>query len=98
MITHQSYSNSIYEEQTHLADAELSAFVAEVRNSYGPEQARLSTDDWLNESDLIDSAPRSEPRDWRAVTVAAWAKLALRVHQVQIQPISSTKAKDRHRT
>ena len=73
------FSDSIYEEQTHLAERELSSFVAAVSTLYGPEQAKLSTDDWLDESELIDSAPRSETRNWHAVTIAASARLAGRV-------------------
>ena len=79
MNHHESFSDSIYEEQTHLAENELSSFVAVVAMSYGPEQAELATEDWLDESDLIDSPPRSVARDWHAVTIAALARLAYRV-------------------
>lgn len=80
MNGHASFSDSIYEEQTHLAERELSSFIAAVTKLYGPEQARLSAEDWLDESDLMDSPPRSEERDWRAVTIAASARLANRVN------------------
>lgn len=79
MNTPEPFSNSVYEEQTHLAEHELSSFIAVVTQSYGPELARLSADDWLDESDLIDSPPRSAPRNWRAVTIAASARLAHRI-------------------
>ena len=58
------FSDSIYEEQTHLAERELSSFIAAVTRLYGQEQARFSAEDWLNESELIDSPPRSEARNW----------------------------------
>ena len=74
-----TFSDSIYEEQTHLAERELSAFISAVTKLYGPEQARISAEDWLEESELMDSPPRSEERDWRAVTIAASARLANRV-------------------
>lgn len=74
------FSDSIYEEQTHLAERELSSFLATVTKLYGREQARISAEDWLDESELIDSPPRSEARNWHAVTVAASARLANRVH------------------
>ena len=74
-----SFSDWIYEEQTHLAERELSSFLASVNASYGPEQARLSAEDWLEESDLMDSPPRSETRNWCAVTIAASARLANRI-------------------
>jgi len=74
-----SFSDSIYEEQTHLAESELSSFIAAVKASYGLEQAELSAEDWLEESELMDSPPRSETRNWAAVTIAASARLADRV-------------------
>lgn len=79
----KSFSCSIYETQTHLAEHELSSFIAAVRDLYGPEQARLATEDWLDESVLLDSPPRSESRNWRAVTIAAFARLANRVNVLQ---------------
>lgn len=71
----ESFSDSIYEEQAHLAEYELSSFVAAVTASYGPEQAKLSAEDWLEESALMDSPPRSETLNWHAVTIAALARL-----------------------
>jgi len=35
----------------HLAEHELSSSIAAVRESYGPVQARISAEDWLDESD-----------------------------------------------
>lgn len=63
----------------HLAQRELSSCIAAVTKLYGPEQARLAPEDWLDESELMDSPPRSEARNWRAVTIAASARLANRV-------------------
>ena len=74
------FYDSIYEEQTHFAERELYSFIAAVTKFYGPEQAKLSAEDWLEEFELLDSAPRSEGRDWRAVTIAASARLATRVN------------------
>lgn len=79
MNFHECFSDSIYEEQTHLAEGELSSFVADVTKLYGLEQGRLSKEDWLDESELMDSPPRSEARNWCAVTIAASARLANRV-------------------
>ncbi len=80
MNEHELFSNSIYEEQTPLAERELSAFIGAVTGLFGPEQARASIEDWLDESELMDSPPRSEARNWRAVTIAAAARLANRVN------------------
>jgi len=77
MDEHESFSNSIYEEQTYLAERELSSFIAAVTELYGPEQARLSEKDWLDESELMDvrrclrtdsgEQSQSQPQlDWQA--------------------------------
>ena len=78
-MNERPFSNSTYEEQAHVAERELSSFMAAVKELYGPEEASLSANDWLDESELMDSPPRSEMRDWRAVTIAASARLASRV-------------------
>lgn len=74
-----SFDNSLYADQIHLAERELASFIGAVTELFGPEQARLSGDDWLEESELMDSPPRSTSRDWRAITVAAAARLAGRL-------------------
>jgi hypothetical protein len=75
----EPFSDLIYEEQIRLAERELSSCIATVKASYGLEQATLSAQDWLDESELMDSPPRSETRNWRAATIAASAKLANRL-------------------
>ena len=75
MNTEEPFSDSIYEEQTHLAERELSAFIRAVTELYGPEHAKISEKDWLDESELMDSPPLSTNREWRAVTIAASARL-----------------------
>lgn len=72
--------DSVCEEQIHLAERELSSFLTAVTVLYGPERARLSAEGWLEESELMDSPHRSEARDWRAVTIAASARLANQVN------------------
>ena len=62
MTQGESFSNSLYTDLLHLAERELSAFIAAVRVSYGPEEAELSAEDWIEESELMDSSPRSEVR------------------------------------
>jgi len=58
-----------------MAERELSAFIRAVTELFGPEQARLSTEDWLDESELMYRPPRATSPDWRAVTVAASARM-----------------------
>jgi hypothetical protein len=74
----ESFDNLTYADQVHLAERELASFIGAVKELFGPEQALLSADDWLDESELVDCPPRSTSRDWRAVTVAASARLANR--------------------
>jgi hypothetical protein len=74
-----SFDSLTYVNRVHLAERELASFIGAVKELFGPEQALLSADDWLDESELMDCAPRSTSRDWRAVTVAASARLANRL-------------------
>jgi hypothetical protein len=78
MDKEESFRNSTCEDQINMAERELLAFIRAVTELFGPEQVRLSTEDWLDESELMDSPPRATSRDWRAVTVAASARLANR--------------------
>jgi hypothetical protein len=76
MDKEESFGNSTCEDQVNMAERELSAFMLAVTELLGPEQARLSAEDWLDESEQMDSPQRATSRDWRAVTVAALARLA----------------------
>jgi len=76
MDKEESFCSSPCEDQIQMAERELSAFIRAVTELFGPEQARLSTEDWLEASELMDGSPRATSRDWRAVTVAASARLA----------------------
>src|SRR5579885_2244868 len=71
----ESFSTSRYEEQVHLAERELWSFIRSVMELFGPEQAQVSTQDWLEEAERMD-IPLRATRDWRAVTIAASAQLA----------------------
>jgi hypothetical protein len=79
MDKQESVRNSTCADQIYMAQRELSAFIRAVMELFGPEQATLSTEDWLDESELMDGSPLATSRDWRAVTVAASARLANRV-------------------
>jgi len=78
MYKEKSFSNSACEEQIKMAERELSAFIRAVDELFGAEQARLSKQEWLGELELRDVLPRATSRDWRAVTVAASARMANR--------------------
>jgi len=81
MNTKESSSNSI--QQTQMAEREFSAFISAVKELLGPEQAELSAVDWLDESELMDSQRGCTSSDWRAVTIAASARLANRLNAVR---------------
>ncbi len=91
MNEHKSFSDSIYDEQTQLAERELSAFIMAVTERFGAEQARISAQDWLDEAEIMDSPPRSTARDWRSVTIAASARLASRIDAARYRQKSPTK-------
>ena len=80
MTQSKSFSNSLCTHQVYLAGRELTAFIAAVTELFGPEQGRLSAEDWLDESERMDVSPRSTHRDWRAITIAASVRLANRLN------------------
>ncbi len=53
MDKEESFRNSTYEDQINVAQRELSAFILAVMELFGPEEARLSTEDWLDKSELM---------------------------------------------
>ena len=79
MNSDESFGTLTYADQMHLAERELASFIGAVTELFGPEEARLSAGDWLDESELMDCPPRATSRDWRAVRVAASARLASRL-------------------
>lgn len=92
MNTNESFCNTICTNQIHMAVAELSAFFGAVKELFGEEEARLSAEDWLEESGLMDSdsPPESTSREW-AVTIAASARLANRLAAArQTKSVTST--------
>jgi hypothetical protein len=75
------FSYPIYEEETHLAERELAAFIMAVTERLGLEQAGTATADWLDESDLTDTRPS------RSVETGIQFRLQLQ-RVCQIKPIS----------
>jgi len=62
------------------AERELAAYAREVEELFGPEQARLSIEDWMEELESIDWRNHVTVRDLRALTIAAAVRLAGRVN------------------
>ena len=79
-----------------IAERELGAFIRAVTELFGPEQARLAAEDWVDELELMDALPGPTRRDWGSVTVAASAQLARRLNtdvDRRIQRVASTGTK-----
>jgi hypothetical protein len=51
-----------------------------VTELFGPEQARVAAEDWVDELGFVDILPEPAGRDWRSVTIAAAARLAKRLN------------------
>ena len=81
--TRNALPESFFEVQARLAERELSSFLSVVTRLFGPEQAALSAQDWLDAFELSDNSPRPTARDWWAITVAASARLAARLAVAQ---------------
>jgi|SRR5579872_5141666 len=95
MANKQSFNNPIYAAEVDRAERELSAFIGAVTELFGPEQARVSIDDWFEELTLMDRPSRSKERKWRAVTIAATARLANRLDTATHPQIYSSASTDR---
>jgi hypothetical protein len=80
MNTKESFFNSICKEQMQMAEREFAAFISAVKELLGSDQAQLSATDWLDELELMDSHLGTTNRHWRAVTIAASARLANRLN------------------
>ena len=59
----------------------LGAFPYVVSELYGPEEASVSAQDWVDELELLQCVPQPLSQDWREVTIAAARRLAERVHR-----------------
>jgi hypothetical protein len=52
----------------------LGAFMRAVTKLFGPEQARVAAEDWVDKLEFVDILPEPAGRDWRSVTIAAAAR------------------------
>ncbi len=75
MINQSSLCTNLF----HMAERELAAFLCAVEQSYGPQQAALSAQDWLAELEALDVHARLTESDWRQLTIAAAVRLANRI-------------------
>src|ERR1700684_1311766 len=58
----------------------LGAFMRAVTELFGPEQARVAAEDWVDELEFVDILREQACPDWRSVTIAAAARLAKRLN------------------
>jgi hypothetical protein len=61
-----------------LAERELAAFARAVRELFGPEQASLSSAEWIDELESLNWPAGPGASDFRRITAAASATLAHR--------------------
>jgi hypothetical protein len=61
------------------AERELGAFMKAVTDSFGPKEARLAAEDWLEELDSRQELAGVTAYDWRSLTIAAASRLATRL-------------------
>jgi len=71
-----------------LAERELAAFFNAVKKLFGPKQAELAANDWLEELETTDALPVAV-REWRLITISAARRLASRLN-VPFQQIAPT--------
>jgi hypothetical protein len=79
MNSQEPSSSSNCAIEIEIAERELSAFIRAVTQLFGPDEAKLSAEDWLDELELVGSQHRATSRNWRVVTIATAARLANRL-------------------
>ena len=86
MLHRGSMRASRQQEETSLSDAnliilaerELAAFARAVRELFGPEQASLSSAEWIDELESLNLRAGPRGSDFRRITAAASSRLAYR--------------------
>jgi hypothetical protein len=63
-----------------MAERELSAFLNAITQLFGPEQAEISAEEWLQELIEIDGRLPATTREWRLITAKVSTRLAGRVN------------------
>jgi hypothetical protein len=89
---HRSTSNPCRLDCSDLkavATLEFATFRRVVAELFGPEEAKRCAEDWLDELASRDGLPGQRTCEWRLVTVAALARLAIRM-TVDLQFASTT--------
>jgi len=69
-----------FENLSALAALELGAFMTAVSDLFGPDEGRLAAEEWLQELESSNVLSVSTPAAWRSITIAAAARLAVRLN------------------
>ena len=77
-----------------IEEPELRAFIRAVTELFGPEQARIAAEDWVDEMELVDTLPGPTRRDLGSVSIAASAQLARRLNTDVDPPLSLVASTD----
>jgi hypothetical protein len=92
--TSNSNRKSKVGDLTAAAERELEAFVSAVAESYGEDQARLATEDWLLELEMMDVVPEPSSGLWRTLTIVSASRLAARLNpassDTKVSPVRSS--------
>lgn len=67
------------DDSLHTAERGLAAFTAAINELFGPEEARVSADEWIEELLSSDQPIGPGIPDWRRITIMASSRLASRV-------------------
>jgi len=74
----QLEETSLSDANLILAERELAAFARAVRELFGPEQASLSSAEWIDELESLNWQAGPGASDFRRITAAASSRLAHR--------------------
>jgi hypothetical protein len=86
-----SNQNSACAEVVAMAERELTAFFAAIKELFGSEQADRSAEDWLRELNATDALP-SSIHEWRRITLRVSARTASLVNALSLSSAFQTPA------
>jgi|HubBroStandDraft_2_1064218.scaffolds.fasta_scaffold1815213_2 hypothetical protein len=84
--------NSACNDLISMAELEFVRFTRAVTDMFGAAQATLAAEDWLNELASKDCMPEPMSQEWRLVTVAALARLTIRMTVALYSPNCNRRA------
>ena len=76
------YHNSACNDPMSMAEYEFATFTKAVSAMFGTAQATQAAEDWMNELASRDRMPEATSPEWRLITLAALARLTIRMSVV----------------